>query len=160
MDLEDLPPAPTPSSNRLKALAELKKMHEIEFNHAGHGELPVRPDSSAYLLEVIFHPSHDEYWDNLTLEAVGLYPAGIPWFQFVSPVTRRRIVIQAPCWGVVGLIQAYPDVNRGLVTRESEESQPQINNFNRAESLDSPGWETFAKLVSWAKSTLLVPGFG
>lgn len=153
MDLDDVPPVPAPSLVRLKVLSEIDKMRGVQFNHSGHGELPIRPDSEAFLMSNVFDASHDDYWDHLTLEACGVLPAGVPWLQFLGKATGRRIMVQAPCWGVVGLIQHYPQAR--VQIQGEPQSPPQITSFTRVDSLSSPGWAKVKEYISWAKSALI-----
>jgi len=124
-------------------------MADLDFNYAKHGELPLRDDAYDFASCELFHQSHDSWWTDLVLEATGMTPVGVPYFQFCYMGTRRRITIQVPCEGVVAWVQVISPVAE--VTPFGGAPKPQIAGFVRIEGYDDPNWEKVKAAIDWTK---------
>lgn len=145
-----------PQTIPARITAVIEETNQFDFNYGGHGELPMRPDAHSFMLAELLDNERDSFWEGLTLEAAGMGPDGVPFFQVLSPVTQRRVKFSIPCWGVVAWVQGLPRV---ATSRVEPQESPTVIGFTRVNDEEpAEGWLKVERVTKWCKSALLVPG--
>ena len=143
-------------------LGHLNKMASDEFgyNYGAHNELPIRPDSHTFMYDDVFHESHDPYWEGFVLEAVGMTPGGVPSFQLIWPPTKRRLLFQAPCFGILFWVKQLPPerIKRPWPREAPDEELPKVTGWTSLDDLASDGWLEIQDIINWAKVQILIAG--
>ncbi len=123
-----------------KLLAELDKANSLTFNWDNQNALPIRPDSSLYIRDVISRLD----FANLTLDMFGLDTTGVPMIQISSLASRRMVRLAIPCFGTV--LWATVDANR-------QKRTGRLDVFEHADS----EFQKLQKLLNETQSSLILP---
>ena len=123
-----------------KLLTELEKAESLAFNWDNQNALPIRPDSSLYIRDVICQLD----FTNLTLEMFGLDTTGVPMIQISSMASRRMVRLAIPCFGTV--LWATIDTSR-------QKRTGRLDIFEHADS----EFQKLQQLLNETQSSLILP---